>query len=109
MGNSYLSNAMIPLMLTLVMGYYAARLLIFHDTESIMGKKSGKFKDKEKYVTESGKLLLFMAAGSFIMAIVMYFNVYAAVVEIAVWFLVFGILWKRMSDKYGDTNSHKKK
>ena len=34
MGNSYLSNVMIPLMMTLVLGYYAARLLIFHDTES---------------------------------------------------------------------------
>ena len=38
MGNSYLSNVMIPLMMTLVLGYYAARLLIFHDTESITGK-----------------------------------------------------------------------
>ena len=101
MGESYLSSAMIPLMMTLVLGYYAARLLIFHDTESITGKNGAKFKDKEKYVTESGKLILFMAAGSFIMAIIMYF--------IAVWFLIFGILWKRMNDKYGDTKSHKKK
>ena len=109
MGNSYLSNAMIPLMMTLVLGYYAARLLIFHDTESITGKKGAKFKDKEKYVTESGKLILFLAVGSFVIAIVMYFNTYAAVVEIAIWFVVFGILWKRMNDKYGDTSSHKKK
>ena len=65
-------------MMTLVLGYYAARLLIFHDTESITGKNA-KFKDKEKYVMESGKLILFMAAGSFIMAIIMYFNAYVAV------------------------------
>lgn len=109
MGNSYLSNAMIPLMMTLVLGYYAARLLIFHDTESITGKKGGKLKDKEKYVTEAGKLILFLAAGSFVMAIVMYFSTHAAVVQIAVWFLIFGILWKRMNDKYGDTSSRKKK
>ena len=76
MGNSYLSNAMIPLMMTLVLGYYAARLLIFHDTESITGKKGAKFKDKEKYVTESGKLILFLAVGSFVMAIVMALNSY---------------------------------
>ena len=43
------------------------------------------------------------------MAILMYFSVHAAVVEIAVWFVVFGILWKRMNDKYGAPNSHKKK
>lgn len=109
MGNSYLSNAMIPLMMTLVLGYYAARLLIFHDTESITGKKGTKLKDKEKYVTESGKLILFLATGSFIMAIVMYFNTYAAVAEIIIWFVIFGILWKRMNDKYGDTGSRKKK
>ena len=105
MGNSYLSNVMIPLMMTLVLGYYAARLLIFHDTESITGKDNGKkLKDKEKYVAESGKLILFLAAGSFVMAILMYFSVHAAV-----WFVVFGILWKRMNDKYGAPNSHKKK
>ena len=110
MGNSYLSNVMIPLMMTLVLGYYAARLLIFHDTESITGKDNGKkLKDKEKYVAESGKLILFLAAGSFVMEILMYFSVHAAVVEIAVWFVIFGILWKRMNDKYGTPNSHKKK
>lgn len=43
------------------------------------------------------------------MAIIMYFNAYVAVTQIAVWFLIFGILWKRMNDKYGDTKSHKKK
>ena len=78
-------------------------------SESITGKKGTKLKDKEKYVTESGKLILFLAAGSFIMAIVMYFNTYAAVAEIIIWFVIFGILWKRMNDKYGDTGSHKKK
>ena len=109
MGNSYLSNAMIPLMMTLVLGYYAARLLIFHDTESITGKNGGKFKDKEKYMKEAGKLILFLATGSFIMAIVMYFSTHAAVIQIVVWFVVFGILWKRMNDKYGDTSSRKKK
>ena len=50
MGNSYLSNVMIPLMMTLVLGYYAARLLIFHDTESITGKDNGKkLKDKDTF------------------------------------------------------------
>ena len=49
MGNSYLSNVMIPLMMTLVLGYYAARLLIFHDTETIKGKDNrNNLKDKEK-------------------------------------------------------------
>ena len=30
-------------------------------------------------------------------------------IPIAVWFVIFGILWKRMNDKYGTPNSHKKK
>lgn len=109
MENGYLSNAMIPLMMTVVLGYYAARLLVFHDTESITGKKGGKFKDKKKYVTEAGKLILFLAVGSFVMAIVMCFSTHAAVAEIVIWFLIFGILWRRMNDKYGDTSSRKKK
>ena len=110
MGNSYLSNVMIPLMMTLVLGYYAARLLIFHDTESITGKDNGKkLKDKEKYVAESGKLILFLAAGSFVMAILMYFSVHAAVVEIGGVVCSIRYLWKRMNDKYGAPNSHKKK
>ena len=47
--------------------------------------------------------------GSFIMAIVMCFSTHAAVAEIVIWFVIFGILWKRMNNKYGDPNSHKKK
>ncbi len=109
MDNSYLSNAMIPLMLTVVLGYYAARLLVFHDTESITGKKEAKFKDKEMYAKAAGKLILFLAAGSLVMALLMFVNTYAAVAEIAIWFVIFGILWKKMNEKYGDTSSRKKK
>lgn len=109
MDNSYLSNAMIPLMLTVVLGYYAARLLVFHDTESITGKKEAKFKDKEMYAKAAGKLILFLAAGSLVMALLMFVNTYVAVAEIAIWFVIFGILWKKMNEKYGDTSSRKKK
>lgn len=47
MGESYLSSAMIPLMMTLVLGYYAARLLIFHDTESITGKNGASLRTRK--------------------------------------------------------------
>lgn len=108
MSESYLSVAMIPIMMAVVLGYYAARLLMFHDAESITGDKAGKLKDKEKYIQESGKLIIFMAVGSAVMALVLYFNIYAAIAEIAIWFLVFGILWKRMNDKYGTTQDRSK-
>lgn len=103
MGNSYLADAMLPLLMTVVLGYYAARLLVFHDPEAVMGKKAGNIKDKENYSKEAGKLMIFMGAGSLLMAVLMYFNVYAAVAEIIIWFAVFGFFWKRMNDKYGDT------
>ena len=45
--------------------------------------------------------MLFLAAGSLIMTVVLYFQVIAAVVQIVVWFIVFSILWKKMDERYG--------
>ncbi len=103
MQESYLSNAMLPLLMTVVLGYYAARLLVFHDPEAVMGKKAADIKDKENYSKEAGKLMIFMGVGSLLMAVLMYFNVYVAVAEIIAWFAVFGVFWKKMNDKYGYT------
>ena len=58
-------------------------------------------KDEERYAKEAGKLMLFLAAGSLIMTVLLYFQVIAAVVQIVVWIIVFGILWKKMDERYG--------
>ena len=56
---------------------------------------------EERYAKEAGKLMLFLAAGSLIMTVLLYFQVIAAVVQIVVWIIVFGILWKKMDERYG--------
>ena len=101
-GDSYWSMAMIPILMLIVLAYYGARLLVLHDISAIRGKdQTKKLKDEERYATEAGKLMLFLAAGSLIMTVLLYFPVVAAVVQIVVGVVIFGILWKKMDERYG--------
>ena len=45
--------------------------------------------------------MLFLAAGSLVMTVLLYFQVIAAVIQIVAWIIVFGILWKKMDERYG--------
>lgn len=102
MQEGYWSMAMIPILMMITLAYYGVRLLVLHDISAIRGKDQlGKLKDEERYAKEAGKLMLFLAAGSLIMTVLLYFQVIAAVVQIVVWIIVFGILWKKMDERYG--------
>ena len=102
MQEGYWSMAMIPILMMITLAYYGVRLLVLHDISAIRGKdQPGKLKDEERYANEAGKLMLFLAAGSLIMTVLLYFQVIAAVVQIVVWIIVFGILWKKMDERYG--------
>ncbi len=102
MQEGYWSMAMIPILMLIILAYYGVRLLVLHDISAIRGKDQlGKLKDEERYAKEAGKLMLFLAAGSLIMTVLLYFQVIAAVVQIVVWIIVFGILWKKMDERYG--------
>lgn len=48
-GESYLSTALIPLLMTVVLAYYSFRLLVLQDVDSIYGKNKKKPKDKEGF------------------------------------------------------------
>lgn len=98
----YLSEALIPLLMTIILGYYSFRLLILHDIEAIRGKEHKKLKNEEKYAQEAGKLMMFLAAGSLIMAILIHYNNIAAFAVIVIFLVIFGILWKKMDQKYGE-------
>lgn len=101
-GESYLSMVVIPLLMVVVLGYYAMRLLVLHDISAIRGKdNTRKLKNEEMYAKGAGKLMLFLAAASLVMAVILYWSAIAAVVEICVCIVVFGILWKKMEEKYG--------
>lgn len=57
--------------------------------------------NETRYATVGGCLLLFLAAGAIGMCVLLFYNVIMAFVEVVVVFIVFAILWRRMSVKYG--------
>ena len=97
-GESYLSTALIPLLMTVVLAYYSFRLLVLQDVDSIYGKNKKKPKDKEGFA----KLMVFLTIASLGMAVIMYWSVDFALIEIGVCFVIFGVLWKKMNEKYGE-------
>ena len=57
--------------------------------------------DETRYAKVGGLLLLFLAAGAIGMCVLLFFNVILAFAEVVVVFVIFAILWRRMSVKYG--------
>ena len=81
-GESYLSTALIPLLMTVVLAYYSFRLLVLQDVDSIYGKNKKKPKDKEGFAKAAGKLMVFLTIASLGMAVIMYWSVDFALIEI---------------------------
>lgn len=98
---TFLEQAGIPLLIFIVCMYYGMRLLILQDIGAIRGKDKAPVRDEKGYAVSAGKLILFFGAATFLMGILIFVNVYAAVGEIVVCTLILGILWKRMNDRYG--------
>ena len=57
--------------------------------------------DETRYAKVGGLLLLFLAAGAIGMCVLLFFNVIMAFAEVVVVFVIFAVLWRRMSVKYG--------
>lgn len=96
-----LEQAGIPLLLFVICMYYGIRMIVLEDANAIRGKNKGPVKDEKAYARKGGELVLFFGAATFLMAVLILVNLYAAVAEIVICTLLFGILWKRMNDKYG--------
>ena len=102
MGLGYIiEQAGIPLLVCAICMYYGIRLLIFQDPSIIRSKEKGPLQDERAYARASGRLLLFFAGGTLLMAVLIFVNLYAALAEIVVCTLIMGALWKRMNSKYG--------
>ena len=99
--DAIIEQAGIPLLLLVIWVYYAIRLIVLHDSQAIRGEHKPPVKDEEAYCKAGGKLLLFFGAATFLMAILVFVNVYVAVAEIVICTVILGILWKRMEDQYG--------
>ena len=96
-----IEQAGIPLLLFIICMYYGIRLLVSQDASLIRSKDKEPVKDEKTYARESGKLLLFFAAATLIMAVLIFVNLYVALGEIVICTIIMGILWKRMNNKYG--------
>ena len=96
-----LEQAGIPLIMFVICLICGVRMIIMQEAGSIRGKNAGPLKDEKEYAKHGGVLLLVLAVSSLVMAVLMFINVYAAVVEFVVCTIVVSILWKKMNDKYG--------
>ena len=96
-----LEQAGIPLLLFVICMYYGIRLLVSQDASLIRSKDKDPVKDEKAYARESGKIFLFFAGSTLIMALLIFVNLYLALGEIVICTLIMGILWKSMNNKYG--------
>lgn len=90
----------IPLLIGGVCLYFAYRVMILKDTKALRGKDKAEPEDKEGYCADAGKLLIFFAAGSFLMGILETINPVAAFIQTVVWIVATFILWKKINNKY---------
>ncbi|MBQ9027999.1 MAG: hypothetical protein IJ110_04450 [Lachnospiraceae bacterium] len=80
--------------------YFAYVVMVKKDIRGVLGKNKPEPKDKEGFCRDTGKLILFFAAGSFLMAVLEMIDPTIALVQMAVWVVIIFVLWKKVNDKY---------
>lgn len=98
---TFLGQAGIPLLLFVICIYYGIRLIVLQDVESVRGKNKEPVKDKKNYSKYGGILILLYGASTLVMAALLLVNLYIAVAQIVICTITFGILWKKLDNKYG--------
>lgn len=101
---SLMTSVWIPVILGVVCLVYGLYMIITKDPSKIRKKDDNRLlRDDKKYAEVGGYLMIFMAIGCLVMVIIIkvFQNETAATIESFAWFIVFGILWKKMNDKYG--------
>ncbi len=101
---SFMSSIWIPVGLGVVCLVYGLYMIITKDPSKLRKKDDNRLlRDDKKYAEVGGYLMLFMAFGCLVMVLIIEFlhNEMLATIESFVWFIIFGILWKKMNDKYG--------
>ena len=104
--NTILEISWVPIIVFGISLGYGIVLLSTKNPKILIGKKNGGkiIRDREKYAVEGGKLLLFLAVGSLLMSVLLFFNVAFATLEIIIWLVLFAVMWKKISDLYGPVN-----
>ena len=96
-----LQVAGIPILTAVVCVFFAIKLLVFKDTDSIRGNMNRKLKDKDLYARYAGILLLVFGVCSLIMAALLFVNTTAALIQIGISVLITALLWKKVEENYG--------
>lgn len=99
--NDILQVAGIPILTALACFYFAFRLLVFKDTDSIRGNMNRELKDKEGYTRMAGSLLIVFGLCSCIMAALLFVDRTAAVIEITLSLVIVMVLWSFVERRYG--------
>lgn len=98
---TFFEQAGIPLLLFVICMYYGFKLVILQDVSAIRGKNKEPVKDEKAYAKNGGVLIIFFGVATLVMALLLFVNLYVALAQIIVCTILFGVLWKRMNDKYG--------
>ena len=90
----------VSILIGLICLYLAYRVMGQKDITAVIGKNKPEPKDKEGFCRDTGKIIIFFAVGSFLMAVVELLSPMAALIQMIVWVVITFVLWKKVNDKY---------
>lgn len=90
----------LPLLFTVLLLYYAVKLLVFEDVDSIRPKGRPPVKDKKGYGREAGIIVLAFAAISLLASLVMLIHPFLGISLILLSIILISIQFKHIEEKY---------
>ena len=70
-------------------------------TQTILEQAGIPVKDEKAYAKKGGALILFFGFATLAMTFLLFVDLYVALAQIIICTIIFGVLWKKMDDKYG--------
>lgn len=102
LGREALGQLGIPLLLSVLLIYYAIRLLVFKDVDSIRPAQWGRLKPeyRDKYAREAGILMLIFGLCSILSSVLMLFAIPVGMIMLTL--SVIGVFYrfKRLEERY---------
>ena len=101
--NEIIDMTWIPILAFALSFCAGVHMLIIKRRPSYLKKKDDNrpMRDEEKYAKEGGKLLIFFAVGAAGMCGLLFVNMWMALAEIIVVFLVFSVRWRDVEENFG--------
>lgn len=90
----------LPLLFTVLLLYYAVKLLVFQDIESIRPKGRPPIQDKKGYGRDAGILVLAFAAITLAASFCMLLHPFLGIALVFLGLLLTGLQFRRIEEKY---------